>query len=134
MRRVLLAVVPVLLICTGCAYLAQQEAAQQAKRAEARAAEYDLPRETVMEAVLSTLLQLDYRIERQHESTGYIETNWASRMMYGARHDVRIVTQVTGERPYRVEVLANVRSQESVTPEPFEDEVYVRIYERLSSR
>jgi hypothetical protein len=126
-------VIGVSLVGTGCAAMKAAEEQRKAELEAARNARYDVTSEQLREAILTVLIQLEYRIERQDERTGYFETQWGLRSMYGTSHRVRILGQVQGDRPYSVDLKGEVISQESVTPEKFEDEIATRIYEKLKS-
>jgi hypothetical protein len=121
------------LVGTGCAAMKAAEEQRKAELETAKNARYDVTIEQLRQTILTVLVQLDYRIERQDERTGYFETQWGLRSMYGTSHRVRILGQVLGDRPYSVDLKGEVITQESVTPEKFEDEITLRIYEMLES-
>ena len=117
---------------TGCAAMREAEARRQARLEAARTAEYDVARDDVLEAVLTTLLHLDYQILRQNQEMGLYETAWCDRSMYGATHKVRIIVEISGNGPYSAAVRGEVITTENLTAKSFEDEVYERLYQRLS--
>jgi hypothetical protein len=134
MRRMvmLLAAVAGLTAMIGCAAMKEAEERRQAEIAAAREATYDVPRDEVRHALINTLLHLEYPIERQNDELGIYETNWTSRSMYGASHTVRVVAMISATRPYKLDIRADIRSQEAIEPKVFEDEVYQNVHAQLT--
>lgn len=116
----------------GCAAIREAEERREAEIETARSMEYDVERGQVLEAVLSSLLQLDYTIDRQIPSAGVIETSWVERPLYGTMHRVRIAAQVSEQRPHSVSIQAQVLSSEESAPATFENEVYLLIHQRIT--
>jgi hypothetical protein len=125
-------VIGVSMLALGCAAMRAAEERRRAEIETARSADYDVDRNKVTEAVLSSLLQLDYTIDRQIPTSGYIETNFVERPLLGSMHRVRIAAQVSEQRPHSVAIQAQVLSSEKSAPATFENEIYLLVHQKLT--
>jgi len=122
-------------LCAGCTVTNKADYAQRVRTA--RQAEYDLPRDEIMEAMLTVILR-GYRIERQSDAEGLVETEWADDIRAGMHRRVRVVARIEGDRPYRVAFSARAEAAKVVGGQVgawaptdstrYEDELYLALH------
>jgi uncharacterized lipoprotein len=127
----------------GCSAIVKDYKRQQYKTDIARNATYLQPYEEIYTAVYSVISASIYKIARESESRGYIETEWIESSSEKSSSRRRILAEIIGRAaPYRVTVNAereNKTLQENgewskitVTRDRGEEDRYlVQIYEAL---